>query len=176
MTGSAIFSPDRRYRWVLRRKKIRASLFPSSPRPFLWCGFNPSTADEHENDPTIRREIDFSARLGGTELIKVNLFGLVSTDPRGLLDVDDPVGHDNSDYIEGLVQETVTAGGLCIAAWGAPKPASMRDRLRAREKWAASLVNWLCLGTTKDGHPRHPLYLRRDTKMQFWEPPTGGDA
>ena len=34
---------------------------------------------------------------------------------------------------------------------------------------AAGARLW-CLGTTKDGHPRHPLYVRGDQPLVAWEP------
>ena len=48
---------------------------------------------------------------------------------------------------------------MVIAAWGAS------GGLMGRDKVVTSLLEEIhCLGLTTDGRPRHPLYLRSDTK------------
>lgn len=31
-------------------------------------------------------------------------------------------------------------------------------------------IEWFCLGTTADGSPRHPLYVKRDAQIVRWTP------
>lgn len=88
-TGSAIFSPCRRYRYVLERR-----LRPG-PRRLVMSLVNPSKAGESMEDNTSRRCIGFGLSLGFDVLVIVNPFALVSTDVRGLLTVEDPIGPDN---------------------------------------------------------------------------------
>jgi hypothetical protein len=146
--SGALFSECRTWRYHLWRTWDR-----SRPR-FVVIGLNPSTADETRNDPTIRRCIGFAQRVGCGSLHMVNLFGYRSTDPKGLLDVGDPVGPDNDETIR-----LVAAAGLgplptVVAAWGTH--GKLRDRDRAV---VAAVPNLLCFGTNADGTPKHPLYL-----------------
>src|SRR5579871_1658566 len=77
MKTDAYFSDDRKYRyWLLR---VWDDALPVN----CTCGVNPSTADEKENDPTIRKDIGFSERQGFGGLLKVNLSAFCSTDPKG---------------------------------------------------------------------------------------------
>ena len=54
---------------------------------------------------------------------------------------------------------------MVVAAWGAHKLAVKRgvDVMNMLKK-AGVAVN--CLGTTKHGHPLHPLYQRKDLQPQ----------
>lgn len=131
----------------------------------LFMMLNPSTADAEQDDPTIRRCIGFAKRLGYERLLVWNLYAYRATDPRDLDAVDDPIGPENFDYHCRLVAQA----NLIIAAWGA-KPA--RGKFTNREK----IMRWgplyelpvYALGLTKDGHPRHPLYVRADAELVRW--------
>ena len=85
---SAIFSGDRRYRYLLIRR------VGTSQSRVLFIMLNPSAADEVRDDPTIRRCIGFARDWGFGLLEVVNLFALMSTNPKTLLDAEDPVGPD----------------------------------------------------------------------------------
>ncbi len=123
---------------------------------------NPSTADATEDDPTIRRCIRFAAREGCSVLQVVNLFAWRSTDPKALAKVEDPIGPENIQYII----DTSRSADVTIAAWGA-----------GGKRWPDHVrqVNGLlgdarCLGKTKEGHPRHPLYVRSDHPLEELAP------
>ena len=122
---------------------------------------NPSTADAEEDDPTIRRCISFAKRDGFGGIEVVNLFGYRATDPDDLMRTAEPSGEDNDDAIREVVRGRVT---LC--AWGASVPTNHADHVVLVEEiircYARKVV---CLGTTKSGAPRHPLYVKGDTPM-----------
>lgn len=129
----------------------------------LFVLLNPSTADAHRDDPTLRRCLGFARRWGCGGLEVVNLFALRSTDRRGLRAVADPVGPENDRHIGAAAHRA----GLVVAGWGEPAPdqraraATVAARLLAR-------VPLHCLGTTQAGQPRHPLYLPADTPLRPW--------
>jgi hypothetical protein len=115
---------------------------------------NPSTADANVDDPTIRRVIGFTAGLGFGGLMVVNLFALRATDPAELARHPDPVGPHNDTYIRAAAAEH----GTVMLAWGA-HPSAQRREAAVLSILRDSGARLLCLGTTKSGAPRHPLYL-----------------
>ena len=168
LLAPATFSADRRHRYSLCRQVPLGLPFDHqavSRRIILFCGYNPSTADERENDQTIRTELVFAAAAKASVLLKVNLFGGVSTDPDELATFEDPIGPDN----DSTVRAAIAMASLCVAAWGAPKGRqATRRQFTERELLVRSQATWWCLGTTKDGHPRHPLYLSHTITLRRW--------
>jgi hypothetical protein len=129
----------------------------------LWVMLNPSTADAEIDDPTIRRCIAFSRSWGADGLRVVNLFALRSTDPAALNRHPDPIGPRNDATLKLLAQATRELGGRIVCAWGAHPMAAVRGRMVL-----PLLGDAMCLGTTKAGAPRHPLYVRGDTALTPW--------
>lgn len=151
---SATFDQSRTYRYALERRW-------SDAQPAVFVMLNPSTADAFADDPTIRRCLSFARREGCGGLIVVNLFALRATDPRELYEHPDPVGPSN----DGIVYEATHQGAPLIAAWGA------HGTLLRRESIVARLLEFndvMCLGMTKNGHPRHPLYVHGNTPLELW--------
>lgn len=152
---TAIFSEDRRYRYLLRRR------VGESEKRVLFIMLNPSKADEERNDATIRRCIGFARDWGYGCLEVVNLFALMSTDPKGLLETDDPVGPDNDAAIRAALESADTV----VLAWGNH---GLDHEKRAAEvtamAWEAARP--CCLGLTVKGAPRHPLRLPRTATLE----------
>lgn len=159
--SSATFSSDRRYRYALTRRWDRGSPLIFPRRPMIVIGLNPSTADEHIDDPTIRRCINFAHRENCGALIMLNLFGLRATDPAALYDAGDPVGPENDAIITAVLKSELLA--VVVAAWGAH--AERVNPTRARYV-AQAIPRLMCFGTTMYGQPRHPLYLKSDTPLE----------
>lgn len=145
---SAVISKCGRYRYVLRRTLDSVLRWH---RPMLFIMLNPSTADAVQDDPTIRRCISFAEREGATQLSVVNLFAFRSTDPALLHQADDPVGPMNDQHIADEIEKSWTT----VAAWGAHPFAKKRA-----EEVKSKFGPFVCLGTTKNGSPKHPLYLK----------------
>ena len=85
----ARFSRDRTYRYALGRRLVDAQgeLFGTAPSPGRTVTFlllNPSDASATRDDPTLGRLMDFAHRWGCSDLVVVNLFALVSSDPARL--------------------------------------------------------------------------------------------
>lgn len=147
-----IFSPCRAYRYVLWREWDMCN-----PTYLQVIGLNPSTADETNDDPTIRRCIDFAKRWGYGALCMTNLFAYRATKPADLWKADDPFGPANDAHIVAIAQHA----GLVLAAWGA----YAHYVWRGKQVWQSLLPHQLfCLGRTKNGSPRHPLYVRKDVE------------
>ena len=130
----------------------------------LFCMLNPSTADATQDDPTIRRLRGYAKAWRANGLIVVNLYALRSTDPRALKTHADPVGPLNDYWMRTLVREC----GDVLCAWGKNADRSrVRDALKLFSQEGARLF---ALDFSKDGTPKHPLYLRGDLIPQRWEP------
>ncbi|ATS92337.1 DUF1643 containing protein [Stenotrophomonas phage vB_SmaS_DLP_5] len=156
---SAVISPCEKYRYLLRRGG-------NDPLPFVML--NPSTADANTDDPTIRRCMGFAKREGRNGIVVVNLYAFRTAYPAQMKSAAaegfDIVGPLN-DYNLSLVSHSYPA---VVCAWGA----SHVDPERV--KFVVDLMrkncNVLCFGTTREGHPRHPLYLKGDAPLVEFNP------
>lgn len=155
--SGAEFSSCRTYRYVLWRRWA----WNGYANQVMFVGLNPSTADESEDDPTIRRCIRFAKDWGYGGLLMMNAFAFRATDPKVMKAASDPVGPANDEAF-GYRRTQV---GLIVAAWGTHCPV---DRERAVCRAISRPIH--CLGTTKSGAPKHPLYLKADTRREIWTP------
>ena len=157
----ARMSPDGRYRFLLTRR----TSFGQKAVMFLML--NPSTADAVQDDPTIRRCINFAARWECGWLYVVNLSPLRATVPADLL----RAGPEPEEvWLENVqtIRDTAARSDLVVAAWGAHGQAEGRAQRVLAALDGNSEMH--CLGTTRDGHPRHPLYLPAATKLSLFRP------
>lgn len=158
--GCATISADGVYRYTLERE------VGPEPRRALWVMLNPSTADAAADDPTIRRVMDFTARLKCGIAAVVNLFAFRATDPLALKEAADPIGPDNTTHIATEAQRA----HMIIAAWGSH--GRMRKRnlevyalLRTYKPTVFSLEGKGGEMVTGNGQPFHPLMLRKDARL-----------
>lgn len=161
---SAAFSdevgPGYFYRYLLDR------IWDPSLRRIVWIMLNPSTASHLADDATIRRVISFTKALGGGSAVVANMYAWISKTPADLHTVPDPVGPDN---LESVI-ELLGSGDMVVAAWGVLKPPLPKTVPAIISGMRRICPKIACLGTTKDGHPKHPLYLSGETKLVPWNP------
>lgn len=129
---------------------------------------NPSTADASVDDPTIRRCMGFARREGFGGISVMNLYAFRSSSPKILAASGWRVGMDNDDYLRISLEEQRRRANPVVAAWGAHARPGRVDYVR----YLVPGVDWRCLGKTKDGHPRHPLYVKGDQPLI----PLGGSS
>jgi hypothetical protein len=165
--GRAHVSPDGEYRYWLSR------IWDPEGQRVLWVMLNPSTAAAEVDDPTVRRTQEFARRWGYGGVVVANLFARRCTRPVHLKDPGDPIGPLNDSYLWGFGGNRQI--GLVIAAWGVHGTLHGRDQTVARmfQRLARPLY---CLGTTKAGHPRHPLYVKGTTELEPWLSPVESGA
>lgn len=133
-------------------------------RTCLFIMLNPSTADDVQDDPTIRRCIGYARRWGFGKLTVCNIFAYRSTDPDVLFEIDDPVGLDNLSYIRSEIRQAVFVGGIVVCAWGVHGEYwDQGNRIISMIKELG--VQPYCLKMTKGNQPSHPLYLKADLKI-----------
>lgn len=159
-TSGAILSPCGLYRYRLWRTVSLAV------RRVLFACLNPSTADALIDDASVRQMIGFARLWGFGRLDVVNVFGFRATNPKDLMRVLDPLGPDNDSHILAAAAEA----DVIVAAWGGSIPAKLASRRLSMRRLLAGKTVW-CLSTTKDGDPRHVLYLPRTTPLEvLWQP------
>lgn len=124
----------------------------------MFVGLNPSTADEFTDDPTIRRCVDFAKRWGYGALCMTNLFAFRATEPEQMKIQADPIGAENDASLIALAGDAA----VVVAAWGVHGSHRQRDD-EVKRLLAGKLF---CLATSKEGLPRHPLYLPKTCKPQ----------
>lgn len=180
MKKSAELSKCGTYRYTLKR------CWGEGRRTVCWIMLNPSTADHTEDDPTIWRCIRFSQDWGYDRLVVVNLWPYRATSSRdpGFLKfvrwehngpdwwVRDQIHFRNLPIIE----QHVYGSDLSVAAWGANAmklDSGYVEHVAEELSWGDKPLDFMglhCLGTTKDGSPRHPLYVKADAEPIPWNP------
>ena len=162
---SAVISPCGKYRYQLVRE------LSDSRRRAIFIMLNPSTADATQDDPTIRRCMGFARSWGCGRLIVLNLFAIRATDPAVMLADNDPEGPDNWEHFRRFLDDPedwlTHERDIVVCAWGAH--GSHRDQ-------DMTVMGWLdcfaakpqCLGVTKAGQPKHPLYIAANTPLQTY--------
>ena len=149
-----IFDKDQRYQLVRGVDK----------RVICFLMLNPSNAGYENDDPTIRRCKGFMFDLGYSGLIVVNLFSIITPNSKVLYDfigkTNDLGGYNlNDPYIKYAFKISKTI----VAAYGVLKHQTLKNRAEKIFKWTKKPIYALRL--TKDGFPRHPLYLNKNCKL-----------
>ena len=153
----AVISEDGLYRYSLWRH------WDACADVMVFIMLNPSTADAEVDDPTIRRCVGFAKREGCGGIEVINLYALRATKPRHLLDHPDPEGPSNASVWRVILD--YYHRGPIVAAWGSH--IHMGGLPASRAFWEQGMGRMLkCLGITKGGDPKHPLYLAADTPLQ----------
>lgn len=146
----AFFSRCKQYRYHLSRHW-------NDGEQCIFVGLNPSTADTEIDDATTRKCMLLAKGWGFSGFELVNLFALRSRDPSALRFAADPVGAHNDRWLK----QTLHQEKLIVACWG------NGGTLFQREQIIRGMHTRLhCLGTTKSGQPKHPLYLPLNTPLR----------
>ena len=164
VTKKAEISPCGKYRYTLTR------IWDETKRVLVWVCLNPSTADAEKDDATIRKLTSYAKAWGFGGILVLNIFAYRATDPKDLKKAKDPVGPDNLGVLKRTLRKLGQdgLGYLVIAAWG------NHGEFQNQGEEIARLLKGKakCLGLTKTGHPKHPLYLRKDVeRIPFPKPP-----
>lgn len=145
--NGAIFSEDRFYRYVLWRQW-------DGYKPMVMCiGLNPSTANEHVDDPTIRRLKGLLQKWYGG-FFMCNLFAQVTPYPKELLLSKNPIGL-NDEWL----QQVSRLSDRVIFCWG-------NFDTNGRAEQVDKMFQAYCFGRNKNGSPKHPLYLPSTTLIE----------
>ncbi|XDA98621.1 DUF1643 domain-containing protein [Sulfitobacter sp. LCG007] len=160
IASQAIYSDCAVYRYALTRRWD-----PAGGR-LGYVMLNPSTASEVQNDPTVERCQRRALRLGFGAFRVCNLFAWRATAPADLRRAEQPVGPAN----DAAILECARWADLLIVAWGV-HGAHLGRGLEVEAMLRAAGVAMHHLGLSRDGHPRHPLYLPYAREPRIWEAP-----
>ncbi len=152
-------SEDRKCRFLLGKK---------GKKTLICCGVNPSTASPNDLDPTMKN-VDALAKANGYDsYLMINLYPMRATNPNDMHEVmDEDIVEKNLEYI---TQVLATTECDIWVAWGnlIKTRKYLKDCLERIIKIADTYqCNWYTIGQrTKEGHPHHPLYLKRECKTE----------
>lgn len=154
----ATYSDCDTYRYALSRT------WDKKGKRVMFVMLNPSKATEQANDPTVGRCEARARTLGFGAFQVTNLFSLRETDPHLMRKHPEPVGPDT----DACLLAGARWADMTIAAWGVHGVHQDRH-CRVLALFADAGIALHCFGLTKDGHPRHPLYLSYATQAEPWE-------
>ncbi|MDR3019318.1 MAG: DUF1643 domain-containing protein [Treponema sp.] len=145
--------------------------------PLFCFGINPSTAAPDNLDATIKRVQDFAKSNGHNSWIMLNVYPKREKNPECIdVQCNDDLHNENIKQITKVINKYLDKGNITIlAGWGA----SIENQewllnkslieIINRIKDIASNCKWVCLGKTKNGHPRHPLFVNGTEKFQDFD-------
>ena len=163
-TSRALYSPCLSYRYLLERRWGEGA-------PVLWVMLNPSTADEVRNDPTIERCERRTRAMGAGAMAIANLYAFRATRPADLFRAADPVGPATDAVLAGAA----AGAAVTVCGWGIHGAKGGRGgTVEALLRRAG--IRPRHLGLTKDGHPRHPLYVAYAVAPVPWDQTSGDSA
>lgn len=151
----AIYSDCEKYRYSLTR------VWDPAGKRVFFIMLNPSTATEVQNDPTVERCERRARALGYGSFRVANIFAWRDTDPKKMRAAKEPVGPEND--------STILSGSewadTIVCAWGTHGAHLNRGPEVAQMLQNQSLFH---LGLSKDGHPKHPLYIAYSVLPSLW--------
>ena len=168
VVGGAEYSACGRYRQVLSRDWTADGV---APRRVLFVGMNPSVASAEVSDPTCHREVMFAKDCGYSFYFKGNMLDWRATSPKDL--PRDP----NEACSEANIPALVAMAEQCevvVLAFGKLHARYQGVVRQALCEIAATGKPLMCLGLNKDGSAKHPLYLRKDTRLRPFPMPVVG--
>lgn len=157
--GGATFSTCGRYRQALTRDWTPDG---AAPHTILFVGMNPSVANAEASDPTCHRELIFARDWGYTRYLKGNVLDWRATSPRDIPpEPDVACSPANIPTLQEMAAESETI----VLAYGKLHKRFQPVTDRVIQAMADTRKPLMCLGLNKDGSAKHPLYLRKDTRL-----------
>ncbi len=157
-----LYVPDfySEYRYILGTK---------GKRPLVCIGINPSTAEPENLDNTLASVQRIAHFNGFDSFIMFNVYAQRATDPDHMEKELNPYLHaENMKAFEYVLSSSSDPSPSIWAAWGTiiEKRDYLRscvlDMIKIGKEYNAS---WFTAGkrSKKEGHPHHPLYLKKDS-------------
>jgi hypothetical protein len=160
--GAAIFGgANEMYRYELSR--VWNETLPA----LMLVMMNPSIATPFVDDPSVAKGRRYAEDWGFGTLLVGNGFAYRTTDQKGLMKVDDPIGPDNDKHL----LDMAARADMILFAYGKPhKSLLYRGPHVARLLAKEHLAKFHVLEQSLDGTPKHPLYLKGSLRPIPWAP------
>ena len=155
--SEALYSDCETYRYALTR------VWDETHPKLLYIMLNPSKATEVQNDPTIERCERRARALGFGGFRAVNIFALRETDPHKMRRHKAPKGPENLS----ILLKSCEWADTILAAWGV-HGAHLGQGPKTHAALLTEGYELHHFGLTKEGHPRHPLYVPYAQKPEPW--------
>lgn len=146
MIREAEFSIDKKERYSLKRE------WDKSKNKILYIMLNPSLADDKNDDPTIRRLINFTKKFNSGGFLVGNIFTTITPNPKEL---DKSKGMSDKNFEELI--KLINKVDQIVYAWG--------SSIEEPQLLKKLVLNPKCFGKNLNGTPKHPLYLPSQTKL-----------
>lgn len=148
--------------------KVRYALGEPGSYNLLVIGLNPGIATPDKPDPTIKRIRKIAEKENMEGWIMINLYPVRTPKPDELpLMIDEAIAKKNIEVIKWIEQQYWIHS--VYAAWGSniEKRGYLVDEC---QKIVDSIhtESWFTRGTTTYGHPKHPLYVPYEEKMEWF--------
>ena len=146
MIREAEFSIDKKERYSLKRE------WDKSKNKILYIMLNPSFADDKDDDPTIRRLINFTKKFNSGGFLVGNIFTTITPNPKEL---DKSKGMSDKNFEELI--KLINKVDQIVYAWG--------SSIEEPQLLKKLVINPKCFGKNLNGTPKHPLYLPSQTNL-----------
>ena len=146
MIRRAEFSIDKKERYSLKRE------WDKSKNKILYIMLNPSFADDKDDDPTIRRLINFTKKFNSGGFLVGNIFTTITPNPKEL---DKSKGMSDKNFEELI--KLINKVDQIVYAWG--------SSIEEPQLLKKLVLSPKCFGKNVNGTPKHPLYVPSQTKL-----------
>ena len=146
MIREAEFSIDKKERYSLKRE------WDKSKNKILYIMLNPSFADDKDDDPTIRRLINFTKKFNYGGFLVGNIFTTITPNPKEL---DKSKGMSDKNFEELI--KLINKVDQIVYAWG--------SSIEEPQLLKKLVLSPKCFGKNVNGTPKHPLYVPSQTKL-----------
>ena len=148
MISKAEFSIDGHNRYSLSR------IWENKLPKVLFIMLNPSIANSKKNDPTIRKIISYSKSWGFGGVYVGNIYSNISPYPKDIRLIKFHREKKNIESIKKMKEKTE----LTVFSWG--------NNEKTPNWLKATIKNPYYIELSKNGIPKHPLYLKKNLKYQ----------
>ena len=150
-------------------KNARFVLGINGYNPLICFGINPSTATPVKTDPTINRVQNFAENNGFDGYIMLNLYPQRATEPKNIDTQRNVALHQEN--VWQIIRILEKGPRTILAGWGSlieERPFFI-DCLYEIVLKISDCHYWVSLGLSKDGHPRHPLYIKATEEFREFD-------
>lgn len=165
--------------WIYHHDEplTRYSLGQEGKNPLICFGINPSTAKPENLDPTVASVARFAVEKKYDGWLMFNLYPQRATNPDKMhKHFQKPIHDKNVEVIRKLVHVLPNKQADIWCAWGTlieKRPYLSRCLKDIYEILADTNCRYFTRGNiSKAGHPHHPLYLRKESVMDPFNPGT----